>query len=42
MKDDHGQLLFDVTPLQQNSGISFAVPVKFIKELADNNQIKLD
>jgi S1-C subfamily serine protease len=42
MKDDHGQQLFDIIPLQENSGISVAVPAKFIQELADKSNIKLD
>jgi S1-C subfamily serine protease len=40
-RDASGQLQYDVTPLQQNSGISLAVPAKFIAELAKKNNIDL-
>ena len=42
MRDPSGQLLYDITPLQQNSGISVAVPAKLITELAKRNNISLD
>jgi S1-C subfamily serine protease len=41
-RDASGQPQFDIIPLQVNSGISFAVPAKFIADLAKKNNIALD
>jgi S1-C subfamily serine protease len=42
MRDGSGNPIPDFTPCAQNSGISIAVPSKFIAELAEKNHIKLD
>jgi S1-C subfamily serine protease len=39
--DDHQQPQFEVAPLTQNSGISLAIPSKFIADLAAHNNIDL-
>jgi len=39
--DAHGQPQFEIAPLAQNSGISVAVPAKFIEDLAKKNNIDL-
>jgi S1-C subfamily serine protease len=41
-RDASGQFLYDITPLQQNSGISIAVPARAIAELAKKNNISLE
>jgi S1-C subfamily serine protease len=41
-RDASGQPQYDIIPLQENSGISVAVPAKFIAELAKKNSISLD
>lgn len=40
--DPHGQPQFELAPLNQNSGISFSVPARFIDELAKKNNISID
>jgi hypothetical protein len=42
VKDTSGQPPFDIIALQENSGISVAVPAKFIAELAKKNNIDLN
>lgn len=42
MRDANGQPQFDIIPLQENSGISFAVPSRFIADLAEKNHIDLN
>jgi S1-C subfamily serine protease len=40
--DANGQQQFEIAPLEQNSGISFAVPARSIAELAKKQRISLD
>jgi hypothetical protein len=42
MRDGVGNPIPELTPCAQNSGISIAVPARFIQELADRKNIKLD
>jgi S1-C subfamily serine protease len=42
IRDATGQLQFEITPLAQNSGISLAVPARFIAELAKKNNIDIN
>jgi S1-C subfamily serine protease len=39
VRDTQGNVQFEIAPLEQNSGISFAVPTKFIDELAKKEKI---
>jgi len=41
-RDSSGQLVYEITPLNQNSGISVAVPARAIAELAKKNNISLE
>ena len=41
MREANGNFLFEVAPLSQNSGISFAVPAKFILKLASEKNLQL-
>lgn len=42
MRDASGQPLFEIIPLQENSGISLAVPATFIADLAKQHNVSLD
>jgi S1-C subfamily serine protease len=42
VRDSSGQFVYDITPLNQNSGISIAVPARAIAELAKKNNISLE
>jgi S1-C subfamily serine protease len=42
MHDTSGQPIIESAPYLQNSGISYAVPAKFVADLAEKNHVKLD
>ncbi|HXL22494.1 MAG TPA: serine protease [Candidatus Dormibacteraeota bacterium] len=41
-RDSYDQFVYEITPLQQNSGISIAIPARSIAELAKKNNINLE
>lgn len=42
MQGPSGQIIFDIIPLQQNAGISFAVPAQVVTDIAEKNNIDLN